>query len=135
MSNGMSSGSGMSGGRSGWAIPRSELGFGPISGIGSVFAFLFLSLVLLSGVAQADSQSSGTSLDLNRATAEELEALPGIGAVKAAAILAVRDTKGGFKSMDELEAVRGIGPALVKKLRPMVRVGKKPASHGKTARK
>jgi competence protein ComEA len=73
-------------------------------------------------------------LDLNRATAEQLESLPGIGAVKAAAILAVRDTKGGFASMEELEAVRGIGPALVEKLRPLVKVGKTTAGSAKPAR-
>jgi competence ComEA-like helix-hairpin-helix protein len=135
MSNAMGSGRGWSVGLPGRVCPRLELGFGSISGMRSVFAFLLLSLALLSGgVAQAESQSAGAPLDLNRATAEQLEALPGIGAVKAAAILAVRDTKGGFGSMEELEAVRGIGPALVEKLRPLVKVGKTPARSGKPAR-
>jgi len=98
-------------------------------------ALLLLSLLLVSGSAQAESATANAPVDLNRATAEQLEALPGIGAVKAAAILAVRDTKGGFQSMDELEAVRGIGPALVKKLRPLVRIGKKGTSSAKTTRK
>ena len=109
--------------------------FRSVSGIGSVFAFLLLGLFLLSGAAQAESQSSGVPLDLNRATAEQLETLPGIGAVKAAAILAVRDTKGGFQSMDELEAVRGIGPALVDKLRPLVKLSKQKAVRNKAANK
>ncbi|HIF94655.1 MAG TPA: helix-hairpin-helix domain-containing protein [Myxococcales bacterium] len=111
--------------RSGWSI-RS---------LGSMPALLLLSLLLVSGSAQAESATANAPVDLNRATAEQLEALPGIGAVKAAAILAVRDTKGGFQSMDELEAVRGIGPALVKKLRPLVRIGKKGTSSAKTTRK
>ena len=93
----------------------------------NVFALLSLGLVLLSGVAQAGTEASTPLLDLNRATAAELEALPGIGEVKAAAILAVREARGGFASVDELEAVRGIGPSLAAKLRPMLRVDSKAA--------
>ena len=125
----------LSGRRSGWAIGRSESSIRPVARIGSVFAFLILGLILLSGAAGAESESSSPPLDLNRATAEQLESLPGIGAVKAAAILAVRDTKGGFQSMEELEAVRGIGPALVVKLRPLVVVGQKRVSSAKPSRK
>jgi competence protein ComEA len=86
------------------------------------FAFLCLGLLLLSGAAQAGSDGAKAPLDLNRATAEQLEALPGIGEVKAAAILAVRDANGGFQSVEELEAVRGIGPALAMKLKPLLKV-------------
>ncbi len=100
-----------------------------------MFAFCLIGLALLSGVAQAESQGVQTPLDLNRATAEELESLPGIGAVKAAAILAVRDSKGGFRSLDELEGVRGIGPVLAEKLRTRVMIGKRKPSREKTARK
>jgi competence protein ComEA len=101
----------------------------------SMGALLLVSLLLLSGSAQSETATSNAPVDLNRATAEQLETLPGIGAIKAAAILAVRDAKGGFQSMDELEAVRGIGPALVNKLRPLVKIGKKGASSAKTSRK
>lgn len=88
-----------------------------------MFAFLLLGLMLASGAGPGMAEGGETPLDLNRATSAELEALPGIGAVKAAAILAVRDAQGGFRTMDELEAVRGIGPALVAKLRPLVVLG------------
>jgi competence ComEA-like helix-hairpin-helix protein len=91
----------------------------------NVFAFLVIGSMLLVSSAQAGSQPTNAPLDLNRATAEQLEGLPGIGAVKAAAILAVRDSQGGFASFDELEAVRGIGPSLVAKLRPLVVLGPK----------
>jgi competence ComEA-like helix-hairpin-helix protein len=90
----------------------------------NMFAFFVLGLALLAGAAQAAPDASSGPLDLNRATADQLETLPGIGSVKAAAILAVRDSRGGFQSMEELEAVRGIGPALVEKLRPLVVLGK-----------
>ncbi len=111
------------------AIPR------PRRAMRNVFAFLVLGLMLLAGAVQAAPEAGGAPLDLNRATASELESLPGIGAVKAAAILAVRDTRGGFQSMDELEEVRGIGPALVAKLRPLVVLGTEKAKGGKTAHK
>jgi comEA protein len=90
----------------------------------NVFAYVFLGLVLAAGVALADSAPADrTPIDLNRATAEELESLPGLGAAKAAAIVAARDAQGGFTSLDELESVRGIGPALMAKLRPLLVVG------------
>jgi competence ComEA-like helix-hairpin-helix protein len=62
------------------------------------------------------------AVELNAATAEDLDRLPGIGPVKAAAILATRERLGGFASVDQLTEVRGIGPATVEKLRPYVRV-------------
>ena len=101
----------------------------------NTFAFLALWLVLLAGGAEAGTEGASAPLDLNRATADQLESLPGIGAVKAAAILAERDSRGGFQSMEELEAVRGIGPSLVAKLRPLVVLGTKKAKSGKAAHK
>lgn len=86
----------------------------------NAFAFLFLSLLLVSSGAQA--ADSTQPLDLNRATAEQLVGLPGIGEAKAAAILAIREERGGFRSLDELENVRGIGPKLAAKLRPLLKV-------------
>ena len=104
--------------------------------IRNAFALLALGLVLLAGAAQAGSETAVAPLDLNRATAAELEALPGIGEVKAAAILAVRDARGGFASIDELESVRGIGPALAAKLRPLLKLGARPTPAGaRTAKK
>jgi len=62
-------------------------------------------------------------LDLNRASAEELQALPGIGSVKAAAILRWREERGRFRRVEELLEVPGIGPATLERLRPLVGVG------------
>jgi len=60
-------------------------------------------------------------LDLNRAEARELDALPGIGPVLAGRIVEHRRLHGPFHSIDELRAVRGVGPRLLEKLRPRVR--------------
>lgn len=60
-------------------------------------------------------------LDLNAATAEQLDALPGVGPSTAAAIVAFREQHGGFRSVDQLGDVRGIGPSKLDALRPLVR--------------
>lgn len=62
------------------------------------------------------------ALDLNTATAEQLDGLPGVGPVTAAAIVAWRQTHGRFTSVDQLAEVDGIGQARLDKLRSLVRV-------------
>lgn len=72
-------------------------------------------------VREQPPKSAGAGLlDLNRATEAELEALPGIGPSKVQSILAYRVSHQGFRSPDELLQVRGIGPKLYEKLRPLV---------------
>ena len=65
---------------------------------------------------------SAGPLDLNSATAEQLDALPGVGPVTAAKILAWRSTHDRFSVVDELAEVPGIGPKTLADLRPLVRV-------------
>ncbi|MFZ5480398.1 MAG: ComEA family DNA-binding protein [Myxococcota bacterium] len=62
-------------------------------------------------------------VDLNAATAAELETLPGIGPSKAAAIVQYRTDHGPFKSVDELDNVSGIGPSTLASIRDLVSVG------------
>lgn len=62
------------------------------------------------------------AVDLNTATVQELDALPGVGPVTAAAIVAWRQSNGKFTSVDQLAEVEGIGPARLEKLRTLVRV-------------
>jgi len=61
-------------------------------------------------------------IDLNRAGADEIHALPGIGPVLARRIVEYREAHGRFASAEELLAVRGIGPRLFQRIRPYVRV-------------
>jgi competence protein ComEA len=61
-------------------------------------------------------------INLNTATVEQLDTLPGVGPVRAAAIVAWRNTHGKFTTVDQLGEVDGIGPGRLEKLRPLVRV-------------
>lgn len=61
-------------------------------------------------------------IDLNTATAEQLDVLPGVGPSTAAAIISHREANGPFSSVDGLDEVRGIGPAKLDSLRPLVTV-------------
>jgi competence protein ComEA len=73
--------------------------------------------------APAHTTSARDRLDLNRATAEELGALSGIGPVLARRIVEWRSTHGPFRSVEELEQVSGIGPKLRARLAPQLRTG------------
>ena len=61
-------------------------------------------------------------LNLNTATREQLEALPGIGPVTAEKILVARQKKNGFKSVEELDEIPRIGAKTIEQLRPLVTV-------------
>jgi competence protein ComEA len=61
-------------------------------------------------------------VNLNTATAEELDVLPGVGPATAAAIVAHRQQHGPFQTVDQLGDVRGIGPAKLDALRGLVTV-------------
>jgi competence protein ComEA len=97
-----------------------------------VFALTVLSALAaaapLASAAPPSADERPAVVNLNTATAGELEALPGIGAKKAEAIVEARKARGGFKSVDELVDVRGIGPAQMEKLRPHLRVSSDTAS-------
>ncbi|MFT3686354.1 MAG: ComEA family DNA-binding protein [Phycisphaerales bacterium] len=70
----------------------------------------------------APSPSSGSLLDLNAATAAQLEHLPGIGPAIAQRIIDDRTKHGRYTSVDDLDRVQGIGKKTIDKLRPFVMV-------------
>ena len=78
----------------------------------------------VSGAASAGPGTSGTTglVNLNTATQAQLEELPGIGPAFATAIISEREKRGGFKSVNELREVRGIGEKRFGDLRTRVTV-------------
>jgi competence protein ComEA len=87
------------------------VGIAPVEGTGAA-----------SGGAEASGGAppAGTRINLNTATAEQLDTLPGVGPVTARAILGWRDTNGRFDSVDDLLDVKGIGEATLAELRDLV---------------
>lgn len=72
--------------------------------------------------AGAGTAPSGAPLDLNTATAGQLDQLPGVGPVLAQRIVDYRTRRGSFRSVDELRQVSGIGPAKFDDIKGLVRV-------------
>ena len=97
-------------------------------------AFLcFVAFLLIAGAGFApegvsaypdrgSAQTGDARIDLNRATAEELEMLPGIGPALSAAIVESRETDGPFRSAEDLLRVKGIGEKKLEAVRDMIRV-------------
>jgi competence protein ComEA len=89
---------------------------------------LALAVLATSHVGAQDGDRSGQKapppalLNLNTATTAQLEALPGIGARTAALIVEYRQKSGGFKKIEELMNVRGVGEKSFLKLRPLITV-------------
>jgi len=78
-----------------------------------------------SRAAEASPSEAAPSglVDVNSATAEQLDALPGIGPAKAAAIVAYRETEGPFRSKEDLLNVKGIGPSILAKIESAITLG------------
>jgi competence ComEA-like helix-hairpin-helix protein len=89
----------------------------------SVLALAAVLGVLLAAPPILAAGGTGLSgvVNINTATVEELQLLPGIGESRAKAVIELRKRNGGFKSVDELTQVKGIGATALERLRPYVR--------------
>ena len=94
-------------------------------------------IALLPGPAGAQTRPSAAKavataaapINLNTATADQLESIPGIGAKTAERIIAYRLKTGGFKKVEDLMLVQGVGEKSFLKMKPLITVaGAKPGS-------
>lgn len=94
-----------------------------------------LAMVLMMSAGAAAAQTAagkavpapaGTTVNLNTATVAQLEGLPGIGKATAERIVDYRQKNGGFKKIEDLMNVRGVGEKSFIKLKPQITVGAAP---------
>src|SRR5271167_893844 len=86
--------------------------------------FLLLAAYAMPIGLLAKKKPPAAPVNLNTATSEELQLVPGIGPATADKILQMRKSYGAFKSVDDLLAIRGIGPKRLEKMRKYLTVGK-----------
>jgi competence ComEA-like helix-hairpin-helix protein len=92
----------------------------------TILAALLLPIVLMPGLLSAKKKPPAHPVNLNTASSEELQLVPGIGPSTADKILQMRKSYGAFKSVDDLLAIKGIGPKRMEKMRKYLTVGKAP---------
>jgi competence ComEA-like helix-hairpin-helix protein len=97
---------------------------------------LSLALCLFSAPYAAAKKKSPTQpININTASSDQLQQVPGIGPVTAQKILQMRRSYGAFNSVDDLMAIRGIGPKRLEKMRMYLTVGKPKSTNPEVAAK
>ncbi len=92
-------------------------------GITSVLAILLAGHMAIAAQSAPATKAAPAVVNLNSATVEQLDGLPGIGPAMAARIVEYRQKNGPFKKVEDLMNVRGIGEKNFLKLKPLITVG------------
>lgn len=103
----------------------------PLTARHILFATLVLCLVFTPCLAK--KKPPAKPVNINTATSEELQQVPGIGPATASKILQMRKSYGAFKSVDDLLAIRGLGQKRLDKMRKYLTVGKSVEPSNKSA--
>lgn len=82
-----------------------------------------VSQVAGAATSNAENQNQSDKININTASAIELDKLPGIGAVRAADIISYREAHNGFQTIEQLKDIKGIGDVSFEKLKDLVTVG------------
>jgi comEA protein len=99
----------------------------------SLFLVLALALCAAPSAVANKKKPPLHPINLNTATSTELQQVPGIGPSTADKILKMRRSYGPFKSVDDLRAIKGIGPKRMEKMRKYLTVGKPAAPKTRTS--
>jgi len=89
-----------------------------------LLSFVFLGLILSAPALAGKKKPPAKPVNINTATSEQLQQVPGIGPATAEKILKMRKSYGPFKSVDDLLAIRGLGEKRLDKMRKYLTVGK-----------
>src|SRR6202521_4505512 len=89
-----------------------------------IFSVSLSLCLLLLFVSSATKKPPSQPVNINTATSAQLQLVPGIGPSTAEKILQMRKSYGAFKSVNDLMAIRGIGPKRLEKMRKYLTVGK-----------
>ncbi len=85
-----------------------------------IFLLMVAVSFMMSGISFAVKSDSTKPVNINQATVKELSALPGIGKKRAEAIIAYREQKGKFTSVEDIKKVEGIGKNTFEKVKDNV---------------
>ena len=86
----------------------------------TVLSLILVALAAVTGAGAADGSQSAGVVNINTATAEQLQMLPRVGPALAGRIVEFREANGAFRSIDEIIAVKGIGESSFEKLQPYI---------------
>ena len=90
----------------------------------SLFSLMLCSALLLVAAGNAKKTPPAVPLDVNTATAAQLEQVPGIGPATAKAIVQFRRKSGPFERIEDLLAIRGISTRKLEQIRPYVTISR-----------
>src|SRR6478672_8254662 len=95
---------------------------------GRFFLLLLFCCFVFAAGSEATKKPPLKPININTATSDELQQVPGIGPATADKILQMRKSYGAFKSVDDLLAIRGLVPKRLEKMRKYLVAGKSPST-------
>ncbi|MEI6039824.1 MAG: helix-hairpin-helix domain-containing protein [Candidatus Berkelbacteria bacterium] len=82
-----------------------------------------LSAKASSEVVQSSTQNQGDKININTASLAELDKLPGVGPVRAGDIISYREKNSGFKTIEDIKNIKGIGDVSFEKIKDLITIG------------